>query len=345
MKKEVIIHIGLHKTGTTSIQDFCMKNRNDLGEFDFVCRKSDGSLRYDGNSYFLFIRKDFFKISRSISIDIDTLEAAILSSQKDRVIVSTESLSWIYDTDELNRLKNRLKKISEKITIICYVRNSLDFAKSVFSEACKPHNCLSALHDFRYSPLSPQVLEDKFKFNYYSFNNLSAWYSVFNDENIIFRPFDKKLFYKENLICDFLKIVKIDEVDIYEKAINHKVKNISLSYLQILYLSNLKRFTSSLNSKLSNLIVEGAYKKISYLYDDRKFDFPQSDVSKFHKTILNDLNNNLSTIGFLPEKDDHNDACEYTVKNTIRDSIKLLSFIPLNIFGAIGFVISKKNKI
>jgi len=282
---QIVLHIGSHKTGSTSIQEFMMSHKDYLIDYDYICKTKNGKDRLDGNSYFLLLRENWYSDKRSFSIDVETLLSGIKSSNKKNVIVSSESLSWVTDKVQLSNLKEKLYEIAEVVRVICYIREPVSYGLSIYCEATKPLNCLSVLHNYNYPPLKSSVLDDEFKLRYYSFENLLPWNEVFSDNLFVCRWFDKRYFYKNNLISDFLHIIGIDDIELYDLARKFQIKNQSLSLLQMRYLELLRQFSRLFSVRVQSFIETVAYSQIKDLECNRTFFAKDEDIESFADII------------------------------------------------------------
>ncbi len=147
---KIYLHIGTEKTGTTSIQLFLSKNREELSNNKIMYSKVLG----DPNNIRLSIAlQNIDKIDDSrIHSKIITKESIVnfrdelsndLSEEihrekPDILIISSEYLSSRMDNpDELERLKAFLNQFSEDITVIVYLRRQDKFFESLYSTAIK----------------------------------------------------------------------------------------------------------------------------------------------------------------------------------------------------------------
>ncbi|MEZ9628231.1 hypothetical protein AB4304_01860 [Vibrio breoganii] len=337
MKDEVIIHIGLHKTGTTTIQKFMYENKNSISNYEFVCRDKNGIDRTDGNSYFLLDTSDFHKEeSRKFNLDIHTLISNVRHSNRNSVIISTEAFSWISDIGELSKLKDELYKVAKKVTIICYVRKLIDFSKSVYSEACKPLNTLSSLHEFRYMPFDLRLLNNDFIKNYYTYNNLVVWKEVFRDSNVIMRPFNKLEWVYENLIVDFLSCINVKDDNLLSKALVYQSSNKSLSKLQIIYMATVKRVFNKFSIKKKHYFESLLFRNIEFLKTTDSYCFNMSDAIKFQNHIKNELDSNEKIIG-LSLMNEFDRALEN--RADIIEMLKVIDVVKLLVYGAYSFLL------
>jgi len=139
MLPEVILHIGMHKTGTTSIQAA-------LNKFD------NGKVRYaqlnDVNHsipiYSLFSKQKYTcvihsKVGRTPE-EIDSINNNTvvdlereLSMGREKIIISGEDISTL-EPDEVQLLVSWLRKRAKSLKVIAYVRDPLGFASSALQQ-------------------------------------------------------------------------------------------------------------------------------------------------------------------------------------------------------------------
>jgi hypothetical protein len=140
--KKLYLHIGTHKTGSTSIQHFLLHHACSLRERGIAFYRGQyretnhielylASLRYERDS---FAKQRFGK---SLKFDPDftrdvahSVQHFLRSCPEPQVVFSTEGLSLLRHDDEIDRLKSVLGSESTNATIILYLRNKTDFLRS-----------------------------------------------------------------------------------------------------------------------------------------------------------------------------------------------------------------------
>ena len=147
------LHIGTHKTGTTSIQHFlldeaCALARNGLEFFVGRRPKRNGKIDRLGNAWLLadqFLRKDLLTIMRlkhaeergfipARPMEKDRLRKLIVSSRCTQFLVSAESFCMARTAQELIHLKKYFALIEcDVVPIICF-RNTDDWRASFNNE-------------------------------------------------------------------------------------------------------------------------------------------------------------------------------------------------------------------
>lgn len=200
----VYIHIGTHKTGTTSIQRVLMECQNRLRSLDVlfpVTGKAMGSVHQLAWCY-LDNNPEWYPVSSLSASDLYTqLRDEINESACSKVILSSEDFSFIdiNSKDEvhaLHRLKDSLAEYNVKV--IVYLRPQSDYLTAFYNQVHKAY-------DSRFPDKSVKGLEKSLQgvLNYDQL--LSRWASVFGNENIIVRPFNERKA-EGDLVQDFLKV-------------------------------------------------------------------------------------------------------------------------------------------
>lgn len=288
--KKLYIHIGMEKTGSTTIQESLDVNRKILLREGFSTLSSCG--RKNNRKLSLYALEqgayDDFFIENNVLTEGQRScfdrgfeeefkrEIFKLPNNVTTVILSSEHLhSRLKKNTEIKRLKYFLMQYFDKIEVICYVREQSLVAASWYSTVVKSGNVryknkIPSFSDY----LRVWCTRENHYFNY--FNMLEKWSSVFGKENLNVRLFDKKLFVNSNLLDDFYSSVGLHNLDDFVKV---SPKNESLSNLG-LFLGRLinnffPRFTpySGIRYRLMNvlevffkgkakLIDEGTYTKI-----------------------------------------------------------------------------------
>lgn len=151
--KTLYLHIGLPKTGTTAIQQFCYKNANTLSERGLTYVEYGRDILPINHKYLWLSFLDYLggqpnAKTASQKIDVAPLDTAlsglrdeIMSSSSHQFLVSFEGFSAITlypDKAEaaLTRLRDTLADICE-VVIICYFRDPWKTLLSNYNQRCK----------------------------------------------------------------------------------------------------------------------------------------------------------------------------------------------------------------
>jgi len=296
---EVILHIGMHKTGTTSIQ-------KSLSGFD------DGKTIYAnlGPENHSFAIYTIFSAQRynyhwksmgfnSNSIDLkkenflNLLIEELTRTDRKRIIISGEDIAEL-TCQEKKDLISFLKKYCHKIKVICYVRPPQSYAYSAFCEVIKDGNIVKKI-PLRFKEKLQAFVDDKFI-------------------DLDVRVFAKEKLLNGDVVDDFCKSLNLNI-----SAIKKITSNVSFSEsaLKLIYtfLSNnpcIKgdeiTFTSNKQflKKISDLYSDGPkikeeyfsclvdWEETSYLRDN--FGIKFEDKDSFKKKSFKQLHNYLSSL-------------------------------------------------
>ena len=186
--RRIILHIGLHKTGTTTIQNVLHANRDFLLRHEGVLYPSlDPNL---SNALLHILEDDSRNRPRKLRSKkkagftneelaarreefLNSLDAEISSSEWNTLLLSAEGLSH-WSAPELAKLREWGEKYSSRWTILVCVRHPLDWSRSVVQQRLKAGNTLQQLYE---KPPTPKYRA-----------KISRAISVFGRENV--RVFD-----------------------------------------------------------------------------------------------------------------------------------------------------------
>jgi len=209
-KPNLILHIGIEKTGTTTIQEFLHLNRKLLAKHGVYFPKSIGMRNHrplatwclsdSRNDIFLRMnnltetkqrekwRED---LKNQFEYELSGLNAGIR-----QVIISSEHFSSLLNKPaELETLKHFLDKWFTNIKVVLYLRRQDSLTVSTYSTACRA-GIVSDIVLPNPASLRPFV-------NYQEL--LGKWSRIFGKENIHPAVFEKSLFYNSDLLTDFIR--------------------------------------------------------------------------------------------------------------------------------------------
>jgi hypothetical protein len=206
-----IVHIGTHKTGTTSIQQFLSDNRAHCAERR-IAYYEGRHLR--GNHVELHVaamrddRLSPYKIQTGLTVDEryrEVVRAEVAEFRKEATgtaVFSAEGLSFLRYADEVAWLKACLPSGTE---VVVYLRNKDDYRKSHEAElASKPHT-----RDY----LDPDSVfylgPDSYLLDYHA--RLAPWRAVFGHENIHVFDYDEETRKAGSVLPSFLRFIGLEE--------------------------------------------------------------------------------------------------------------------------------------
>lgn len=278
-KKKLYIHIGTHKTGSTTIQSILENEKKKLLNEGILYL----GLFYDHAKGM----KSLEEIDEYLIKDFRQEVKKRIAQYEDRnphtLVTSNEKFSghdrWMYRNSTI--LAKTLWQIFEPfgfdIKIIVYLRRQDKFLESAYKQKVKRDS------SFTFDVYLKEETEDIYNFYWDSF--LDSYAEFFGKENIIVRSFDKKNLLKKNsLIQGFGNIIGSEYLKKYsEKTV--KNEGYSRDLLEIVRLSN-------------EHLTKQQRREMRYLLKD--VDFPNNDTSFFsleeRKNLLSHFDESNSKI-------------------------------------------------
>ncbi len=201
--KSCIVHIGMHKTGSSSIQETLFNNLTDPGfEYADFGLANQSTLLYtlfsDEPENYHKYRKLGLKKTEVNQIIQKTDERLVTSLQKQlssTVIFSAESITRLNAESELPRFHAFLSKYFDSIQIIGYVRAPHSFMESIFQQEVK-RDLFNRLNINRLYP------------NYR--NKFQKFDHIFGRNNVQLVKFDTNYFPKSDVVLDFCQRLNIE---------------------------------------------------------------------------------------------------------------------------------------
>ncbi|ABV37609.1 hypothetical protein Ssed_3005 [Shewanella sediminis HAW-EB3] len=248
--KEIYLHVGYHKTGTTAIQNFMHRNK-DLILSEGILYPLTGlsgaghsklANAFKGNEWDKVlksllpkeneIRQNIYALERgesSASLYM-ALKSEVAKSEVKKIVLSSECfLEWI-DPQEV---KEALAGINASIKIIFYFREPKQWIEAVYYQLIKDRY-------FRYSG----EIEDLPQWEMLNYNAvLQDWALVFGRNNLIVRQYENTTCLEHGVITDFLNIIGLSEVNNFQYPTAVSDVNLGLHPLLI----KLLKHTNKLN--------------------------------------------------------------------------------------------------
>ncbi len=222
IKRNLYLHIGCEKTGTTSIQDCLYMNQANLRSNGYYFLQSMGNYNnrklacYSiedkvNDDLYVSLIKEFGDREKMRKHIVEELENEIenIDSEIQNVIISSEHFSSrLFSTQEIQSLKNLLDNFFEEIKIICYFREQSKTCQSLFSTGIKS----GSSNNFEY-----YIDQCNLQNPYYNYLNIAkVWADVFGRSNLKIRIFERKNFKNGSVLNDFFDLISSDLINFLE---------------------------------------------------------------------------------------------------------------------------------
>ena len=178
MSRQLWLHIGMHKTGTSALQRFFCINADAMRRFGHLYPMAGRSGRVEGH-HLLAHGIEHTHISLS---SWDELYREADESECENLIVSSEDFEFRRDRRYRDKVEITREKCDSFATrIVVYLRRQDQFVQSAY---------LQNLRTSRYTGSLQNLIEtNRSKFDYYEF--LAPWRECFGPQNIVVRIYEE----------------------------------------------------------------------------------------------------------------------------------------------------------
>jgi hypothetical protein len=208
-KRRLVLHIGTHKTGSTTLQHLCWRNRDQLLKSGWLY-PSNGRPKHGfrpGHHYLSFglaegsaaQRPDWAKqITTDDIVDEWKKLMEEISGYPDKNIVLSSEAIGICKENAIRIIKDFTSDFT--VTVVIYLRNPLSYLISSYKQRVKKTGYTGNFREYAEKIISG---------GFYS-GILERWSAVFGKDNINIRLYDK-VCNSSGLVYDFFKILDLPE--------------------------------------------------------------------------------------------------------------------------------------
>ena len=255
--RKLVLHIGRHKTGTSSIQQFLASNTSLLSKYNFLY---PGSTRARiahhefGNNFRNNFTRTPEQVTEALNRDVATAMQAEVAGTDQNILISSESLQ--------NARPDLIAQcfsgsFGEKdIVVSVYIRNQIDYLASAYAQKVWATSYAEDMSTFFDTIFTPDY--EKF---------LTSWEKICNG-NLIVRRFDRQLLAHKDIVADFfINTLNITDQDVIDQVLNRPVfdSNPSLTSELLAYKVLYNRSATNDASAHSEKILQSALAKLSLL--------------------------------------------------------------------------------
>jgi len=254
MKKTVYIHIGTHKTGTTSIQKFSVENSTKLFElgiyYPTISRPMINNISAGHHllPWYIFnhpVPGSFYgEYNEKRESLFPSLIEGIKSSACDHILLSSEEFDRL-SKEDINRLSEYFTDFNVKI--IAYLRRKDSYMESMYQT--------DVLHNVEYNSFAEYMKIMPTPQNYYKF--IKKWQDVFGLENVQVNFYCKKALKSNDIVVDFYSRLGLDVENMIKKDETKEI-NASVPFQYVGLIAMVRRMKVS--DEIVNSIKRIAYK-------------------------------------------------------------------------------------
>jgi len=218
MSSPVFLHIGMPKTGTSSIQAYLHQNRKALRDRGLVVPHAPGRKNHSKITLYAHTYRKGVTILQAHEVAshsaaekfresflTEMKEEAAHWSANETVVFTGEHMSLLREPEEFDRLKKLLDVMGDRpVKIVVYLRRQDLFYLSGYSQRIKNGSTLP------WSDLGENF--DPSTFNYATM--LEGWKSAFGKDSIIVRVFERGQMIGGDLLSDFMSVIGFADVPI-----------------------------------------------------------------------------------------------------------------------------------
>ena len=206
MTKKLVLHIGNHKTGSTSIQKALYLNRGGLNTYGYQLfyRSLDGVDNQDGKPGLWITPGETVEDGFEINADL----ANAIGQTGDNIIISQENLSWVFSKVAIEAFHKQLSRSFDEMQLIVYLRRQDQQAISQHQQASRNYFAMaSKFYGDQARSLPAYEPHMQLYLDYYK--RISMWADVFGDDNVCIRIFERGPLIKGDAVDDFSRIIDI----------------------------------------------------------------------------------------------------------------------------------------
>lgn len=208
--REAVVHIGLGKTGTTSVQTFLSRNRERLARLDLLVPVSAGRGRHTALGSFVRTREELERSIEWQRLGVESLRdwrrdfrrrlrREIVNSGSSRALFTDEDL---FSSSEraIERMRGLMSHLADDVRIVVYLRRQDDHLISRYQQTVKIGEVVRL----------DEYAARSWAWKYDYAHQLDRWQAVLDPARMVVRRYEPGRFLQGSLHQDFLDAIGID---------------------------------------------------------------------------------------------------------------------------------------
>ena len=316
-RRTCVLHIGVHKTGTTAIQEFFQENREALLK-DHQIYFSKKWHNYTGPLRSVFQpspEKYHFNVKKGVNTAplaeqqnksfLRDLHSDVSASEPGHLLISAEGLST-FDLGQVQALKAILDKSFAHYSIIAYLRHPVSWLPSSVQQNLKNGKTLE------------QILRRPNNIKYR--RKILPWISVFGRGAVVLRDYEFAKQTPLGSVSDFCDLLGVDAKRMHAPAMT---SNESLTQTAALLLSQLNRLRPYyVDGRISSDRVLNDYETLMKI-EGEKFALPADVLKEVENECSQDLTWLEENCGFSFMNPGENERTKQDIPDATLESIAL----------------------
>jgi len=291
MSKKLVIHIGTHKTGSTAIQLFLWRNRDELLKNGITYPESGApSFSRFGQhliAWSCFSNADYIPAYDGNTIELNSLQTSKFISKIDNatsnnqtVVISSEEFS-ILNLSEISVLAKQLSNFD--VTIVVYLRRQDMYLESAYGTSVQYNpGYVKNFSDF--------CVEQRMNLNYMSM--IESWEYYFPGKLVVKSYEDKKI--KQDIVSDFMSVLNVNIESLHFEAKVRDNKSISAHATEVVRCLRLRGWSEEelkkLRHKLSDVYSNYSKKQLGRFLNEANYNIIWHKYSDCNRMLLEKYN-------------------------------------------------------
>lgn len=189
------MHIGRHKSGTSSLQHFLVRNENILANLGYLYPKSMRTPKVAHHSLAEYFKNSYQRKCSDEEWMVLDKEYKLLLKEIDgasKILLSSEAFQGI----KPNIVESLF---GPAVTIVVYIREQFEYLISSYAQAVQNQKITLTIDEY----------EKRFFYDYFSF--LKSWKSAFPKSHILVRIYDRKELVDADVRADFISVLGLEK--------------------------------------------------------------------------------------------------------------------------------------